>query len=329
MEDTVGPALARIGHYRDRFSAGGLVIGFVSALMALWTTAPALDVSLPLVGGAQAGLNVGYVLMAGITVLAIAIMWLVGPLLSMRRLQEAVLQDVERQSISLSATQRRELLGPFVSENADKRWDLTGYHFSAGIRYLIFFVCPLLGQFWIAEEYFRKVHAYDRDVVIDRILGEASSRPEAIDPSKWRIDPKSKLSVTDYFARSKPKDAAGRILSRFTVANSDLEKNCVQLWVLERLETAATRASISDAQKRLASDLTSRTEDLKCVVDAFPRYELALNSWLNVFFFLLSLWIAKIAWSLYYSRGLAEKLDAIHAARATPATGAPEGAKNP
>ncbi len=93
MHDTLSPALDRIGRYRDRFSGWGLVVSFVSVITALWTTAPALDVEVPLVGGAKVGINVGYVMMAGMPLLMVAMAWVMAPLLAMRRLQEATLQE--------------------------------------------------------------------------------------------------------------------------------------------------------------------------------------------------------------------------------------------
>lgn len=312
MDQAVAIALGKIAQYRDRFSAGALIVGFVSVLMALWTTAPALDVTLPLVGGAKVGLNVGYVLMAGIPVITLALMWLTGPLLSMQRLQHAVLADVERHGVDLSITQRRELLGPFAPETTDERWASYAYRLSSAVRYFIFFMCPLLGGLWIAEEYFRHLHAYDREIVVDHTLREVRDHVDRLAPSDWRIGPKHKISVTEYLFQNKPRKQRGYAPDRFTIGNSDLERDCAQIWVLARLETLTTRGhEIGRWQPGLIEELTAKTKNAKCAVDGFPRFELALNSWLNVVSLLLSAWITSMAWRLYRSTPIARRLAAL------------------
>ncbi len=62
VEESLIVTLEGIARYCDRFSRWALVIAFVSVVAALWTTAPALDVNLSLVGGAKVGINVGYVI---------------------------------------------------------------------------------------------------------------------------------------------------------------------------------------------------------------------------------------------------------------------------
>src|SRR5262245_46777276 len=116
MTESLGPVIARVEQHRDRFSASALVVGVIAVILAVWTTAPTLDVAVPLVGGAHVGFNIGYVLAGGNVVLGLAMAWLVTTLLSMHRLQEAIIQEAESRGERLTPTQRRQLMGPWLSD---------------------------------------------------------------------------------------------------------------------------------------------------------------------------------------------------------------------
>lgn len=299
---TLPTTLERIARYRDRFSASGLIIGFLSILAAIWTTAPALDFNLPLVGGAKVGINVGYVMMAGMLILALPMAWLISPLLSMRRLQEAVIAEVGRGAVSLLEAQRYELVGPFKPAKKDGVWARGVYSFSIGVRYFVFFACPVLGIIWIGEAYFVQLRSYDRPAVIDALLSDAEQRK---DPGRWRIEPKHVISLIDYFFRSKPYGENGERLTLYAIRNSDLERNCAQIWVRDKLRNEKLEGSpISFRKSVLLEDLENRTVNVKCVVDAFPRFELALNSWINLLSLAIALWVANTGWHLYCTRRL-------------------------
>jgi hypothetical protein len=77
--------------YRDRFSAWSLVLGFMSFTMAVWTTAPSLEVKLPLVAGTDVSINIGYILSIGIPVLTLAVGLTYSMLFTMRTYQESAI----------------------------------------------------------------------------------------------------------------------------------------------------------------------------------------------------------------------------------------------
>ena len=312
MDDVSASTIERISTYRDRFSAWGLVVGFVSAIAAVWTTAPTLDVGLPFVGGTEVGINVGYVMMAGPLLIVLALAWMMGPLLSARRLQEAVVRDVESGAASGLTTQLREVLGPFVLESTDDLLARVAYRLFGGVRILVYFLCPVLGIMWIVEAYFADLYAYNKEQATAQTLSVAERNMGAVNPSNWNIPSKERITFLEYFIHSKPRDKTGNRLNRFIIGNSDLERACMQLWIRDNLrDEQVAQTSLAPWKGKLLTDLSERTKNLSCAADAFPKFELAINSWINVLSFLLSIWIARMGWNLYSTEKLARRIEML------------------
>lgn len=176
-----------IAKYRDRFSTWGLIIASLSFVAAMWTRAPALNVALPLVGGTQIGLNVGYILMAGPLFICIAMAWAMGPLLAMRRQQEALLSEVEKGHTYLLEHHRQELCGPYGANEGENIFARSARQFSKACRYLLFFVCPVASALVIGKVYFVDLRTYDRAHVVDHFLNNSSAAGEL---NSWHIEPK-------------------------------------------------------------------------------------------------------------------------------------------
>ena len=302
-------SLSLISKYRDRFSAWGLVIGFLSLIVAVWTRAPGLEVQIPFVGGAQVGLNVGYVMMAGMILLALSMAWLIGPLLAMRRIQQAVLEELESGKATLSAPERREFLGAIALDTSDGPWAKGVYRLATGIRYFVFFICPVLSIVgFIGNSYFLELEAIDKKQLTEYVLNHSKNSQGHLTITGFPPELKERITFIEYFLKSKPQNSNGEQLNDFVVEDSKMEKRCIQIWVRDFLQS---KNKLLKGERKLLKNMKDVTGDEKCVFDDFPQYELAVNSWLNLIAVGLSVWIATIGWRLYFNKEITAQLDSI------------------
>ena len=155
--------LEKIAKFRDRFSAWSLVLGFLSFTLAVWTTAPSLEVKLPLVAGTEVSINIGYILSIGIPVLTFAVGLTYSALFTMRSYQEGALEKLDQVNITLGRSEALTLAGPLAFKSNKKCIEMLGYKITAGTRIFIFFVLPILAQIWILAAY-TKLSVYSVEV---------------------------------------------------------------------------------------------------------------------------------------------------------------------
>ncbi len=305
MSNCLDLALENVKHYRDRFSAWGTLVGIVAFVAGMWMVAPTLEVSVPLVGTATATINLGYVLMGGMPLLAILQAWLLGALASMRRNQEAVLDEVG-QGAELSSSQRLNFLGPLSSTpNSDNR----AFNLALWVRIFVFFILPVFAELWIGVEYFSRLCVYEKETVVNCIKVEKLEDLMTNSPSEWRLKNKRRVTAREYLWKNKFNGE-----TTFAIPNSDLERDCMQIWVLEKLRDAELQnkdkmpEGIVKSQKAILGNLEKRTKGINCILSSFPRYVMPLNSWINIASFLFSIWLAVVGWRIYIGIDVKKRL---------------------
>lgn len=278
--------------YRDRFSAWGLVVSFVAFVAAVWTTAPTLEVDLPLVGGTNISLNVGYVLAAGMPFIGLAQAWLLGPILAMRSYQRAAARIVEKGK-ELPEAHRLAIEGKFVGTENLSHFETLVTRLSLAFRLFILFIVPVLASLVIGIKYFGSLHVYHKGSVVSCITdgepiksdseglrdqlaipcdcGDLSKESRG-NADEWRINPKRRISFAEYFFYNNFSSEA-----TFVIPNSDLERDCAQGWVNALPESGKPQEGGMNVSGKISPQKTP-----SCVVSSFPRFILVLNSWVNL-----------------------------------------------
>lgn len=227
---------------RDRFSAWGAALASVCVVLAVWVTAPTLEVDLPLASDAKVKLNVGYVLALAMPAITIIYAWMLGSLVTMRRYQAAIDQECPGESGALASVKMRG--GLPVSKT--RGWFEKSVAISVlTARLLVLFGIPFLAEGWIAIRYFGGLQVY----------------PE------YHVDSKRPVLIREHLlgfdvARAMTGSPELPAKPRFSIVSGDLEGPCQQKWAHANaaVDTAATR----------------------CVLDEFPRFVLPLTSWVNL-----------------------------------------------
>lgn len=335
-QESVEPTIQRIARYRDRFSTWALVITFVAAICAIWTRAPALSVDIPLVGGAQIGLNVGYVLSLSIPIISISMIWLLTPLIQARRLQEGLIQAAEDGSIFLSEVQRQEIFGPsYVTPKPKETIFASGvFTFtSTKIRSFIIFVLPVIALGFVGKSYFFDLHAYHRENTVSYFTEKVIAASEysngewivqddefidgniGIDEDRiifdWTFVDLKRISAFEYFFSRRPEDT-----NRFALAKPELQQACVQTRVADYLRRHTMLGDLDGGARLIANErlrafirlMDENVGEKACVFDAFPRFELYINSAANLFGLFLAILSTIFGVKLYSAKDLMVRL---------------------
>lgn len=236
-------ALDNVEKLRERFSAWGSAFASVCIVIAVWITAPALDVDVPLASDAKVKLNVGYVLAVGMPAIAVVYAWISGTLIAMRRYQAAAGSGATVDAASSVALVK--MAGALTVGKSAGRFERIVVATALCVRILLLFGIPLLAQGWIAARYYGGLQVYPEHHLEDRrsvlvsehLLGFAFARTLGLGPGA-------------------PAHA------RFAIVNGDLETACELKWS-------------QGVQQQPA-------ENQKCALDQFPRFVLPFNSILNL-----------------------------------------------
>lgn len=260
--------LEKIAKYRDRFSAWSLVLGFLSFTLAVWTTAPSLEVKLPLVAGTDVSINIGYILSIGIPVLTFAVGLTYSALFTMRSYQEGALEKLEQGSMMLGQSEALTLAGPLAFNSNKKSIERLGYKISTGTRIFIFFVLPILAQLWILAAY-TKLSVY----TVESTIAHNSSKATK---DKWNIHKIRTLGIFTEWEISRPENTY--------LPDSTLERKCANIF--------------ADKHK----------DDSGCVYSNFPRFMPILNGVVNLVFFVLLLLLVRAGYVIYVSKDIATRV---------------------
>lgn len=158
--ETDTKSLEQIEKLRDRFSSWGAAFASVCIVIAVWVTAPTLEVELPLVSETKVSLNVGYVLAIAMPAITITYAWILGALLTMRRYQAAVLPEVNSSDTAASRVAQIKVEGSLLPRLAKGRWERSVIGVALAVRLLILFVIPPASEAWIAVRYFGDLQIY-------------------------------------------------------------------------------------------------------------------------------------------------------------------------
>lgn len=241
--------LERIAKHRDRFAAWSLVLGFISFTIAVWTTAPSLEVKLPLIAGTEVGINLGYILSIGILVLTFAVGLTYSSLFSMRDYQLAAVARAKRENHSFSEAELLTVVGPYSAESVGRAGTLNlGQKLSSGSRIFLYFILPVLAEVFV-------LIGYNDLAVFD--ISTTNSENKGHPVEQWNIHANRELGIFTEWEMSKGEYAY--------VRDSTLEKNC--------------STEFSNEKNR---------EKYKCVYLSYPKFMPILNTVVNlVFFFIL------------------------------------------
>lgn len=145
--------LSRIESSRDRYFTWIVSTALLSLVFGIWCRAPGLAVSLPSAGGASISINVGYILVFGIPVIASALVFSFTHLQKMHRYQEILCKELQGRGTTLNELQMLQYNGKLQSGKTDS-WLVRR---SSGFRdFLIgsmIFGLPVLGQLFIVDAY--------------------------------------------------------------------------------------------------------------------------------------------------------------------------------
>ena len=260
--------LDKIAKYRDRFSAWSLVIGFLSFILAVWTTAPSLEVKLPLVAGADVSINIGYILAIGIPVLTLAVGFTYSALFTMRSYQEGAIEKLEQVSTPIGKSEAMTLAGPLAFKSDKISIGNLGYKISMYTRIFIVFVLPVLAQLWILAAY-GNLSVYTVESTILKNEKVAAKH-------KWRVHKIRALGMFTEWEILRPENVY--------LPDRTLERRC---------------AIIFEDKKTNNSD---------CVYSNFPRFMPILNSTANVAFFVLLLLLVRSGYIIYISKDIATRV---------------------
>lgn len=256
----VDPIIELIERQRDRFSTWGLLVSTLGAIVAIWMRAPSLEVEIPFAADAKISLNVGYVLALGMPLLAVASGWVMGPLMSMRVLQRALLSGAPN---SYTAIERLRIEGQLRNAEHPEWLGRAAMRITVAMRLLVLFGLPVLATVIIGIRYFGGLQVY-ADRQYDVLRRDVSAR--------------------EFFLGAHLVGRDGKPIEdpQFSIPDSRTEHACRELWKREAAARAREErvAASSPQEAKAGSDTGNSTEE--CSYDAFPRLVLPLNSALNI-----------------------------------------------
>ena len=267
MQDPTEHAIEQILAYRGRFQSWGTGLSIVALIAAAWTTAPSLRVEIPLALGAKADINVGYVLALGPALIAGAFLWNLGSLVAMRRYQDALHGSADPPAGAAWIS----LVGPLarVSPGSFSHWTARALGVaSSGIRVVVLFVLPAAAQVAIVNAWVTNLHWFTKETAKRDVEASVSSKT----PDANARTSTQKVGALEMFVTG-----AGTGSRIYTIQNSGFNRRCAQRVVLDELNDRSDLAPAEESQRSRLDTLNP-----ECVALAFPRYELVLNSWVNV-----------------------------------------------
>ncbi len=93
---------------------------------------------------------------------------------------------------------------------------------------------PVFAELWIGVAYFSRLCVYEKEAAVNCIKLEKLEDLSANSPSEWDLkEIKRRVTVREYLWKN---EFVGE--TTFAIPNSDLERDCMQIWVLEKLRDA-------------------------------------------------------------------------------------------
>lgn len=282
----------RIIAHRDKFQAWGSLLSILALLAAVWVTAPTLQIEIPLAGGAKANINAGYIIALGPTFIAFGQLWGLGSLVSMRRYQMLIAESEK----NVSPLHRPSVLGPLSTDDQLKSNNCPPYflkqiNITRWGRSTVFFVLPVLAQIIIVSHMFNNLMYFNKDKEIVKF--EKLDEKGRLEAKNWSIKT-SKVGLAVALFSKYPEGG-----NNYTLQNSGLNEHCGAYIYLSHLKKINDR---NESQKQVYRKL--KEAELHCVPIEFPKFELALNSWVNLFMLLLSSYASWIGAKYYAGRGV-------------------------
>ncbi len=296
-------SLDRINTHRDRFTAWGLVIGFLSFLAAMWAAAPTLQIEIPLLAGAKANLNAGYVLAVGPAFIALSLSWAVGALMAMYNYQISLITETNFKKRILTPFELITILGPLNSKEttSSNRAEVALDAIVKNLRTFVFFVLPVLAQLVINSHFFMHLVTFDEESSLANLQSRIEleeSRGKIYMPEDWRVT-SIEIQFSEYLLGIKENWG-----DYYYIQNSGVERDCAQYYMLNYL-------SALDKKEASHGNLIRQLEktNAKCVAKEYPQYELRLNALVNLFFLILTVAVSWKGAKMYIAHGLANLIN--------------------
>lgn len=275
-------AIERIIAHRDKFQAWGSVLSVLALVAAMWVTAPTLQVNIPLAGGASASINAGYIIALGPTFIAFGQLWSFGSLVAMRQYQTKMLANDN--NLEKDGPRLLSIMGPLSSfankpENDTSRALIRQTSSARRGRSIVFFIVPILAQIIIVSHMLNNLMYFDKDAEIARF--EQLDEQGKLLLNNWGIET-NKVSVTETLLSKYPEGG-----NNYTLENSGLNEFCGAYLYLSHLKKLVNRTAVQEEVYKKLKDA-----DIHCVPIEFPKYELALNFWINFAMLILSLYVS-------------------------------------
>ena len=134
---------------------------------------------------------------------------------------------------------------------------------------------------------FNRLHYYNPDHEIER-FSQLRENQQILEKN-WGLETR-KVEFFDLLFSKTPEKG-----SSFTIENSGLNQDCGAFYYLQSLNRLA---ELSQTQQKASERLKGLAP--KCVPAEFPKYELALNTWINIIMLFLTTIMSILGW-LYYS----------------------------
>ena len=307
MATDVKDIAERVDTLRDRFTGWAMLVGTVSLVVAVWVSAPSLAIDIPLPGGAKVPLNVGYALSIGMPLLMIAYAWSIAPLLAVGRYQDSVAREIGLGNASLSTFEHLRLIGPYAERGAGALSEKVAWYTTFVLRALVLFLLPVVGQIWIARDYFTEINYFEL---------QQSIQYSQNNPGEKDIRPRERVQFLEYLFASKPNPMNHKNdklqAQYYLVADGTLELACRDSWIMEPSE-----GSPQSAQTPKSSIVSSSNGNHSgCVYKQFPQFNFWMNSWVNLISLAVVIHLAIFGFGIfsgiYFRRRLAEEMKKQH-----------------
>ena len=204
----------------------------------------------------------------------------------------------ENQDISKYSINHLTLLGP-LSSSYNSITDQRSHSFRRQInnarrgRSLVFFFIPVLAQIVIVSHMLNNLMYFDKDTEIARFEQLDSDGKLSVD--NWGINT-HKVVLADTLFSKYPKGG-----NNYTLQNSGLNEFCGAYIYLSHLKKVANRNNVQqEAYEKL------KDAELHCVPLEFPKFELALNTWINIFMLFTSIYVSWLGARYYAGKYILE-----------------------
>ena len=146
-------------------------------------------------------------------------------------------------------------------------------------RSIVFFIVPILAQIIIVSHMLNNLMYFDKDAEIARF--EQLDEQGKLLLNNWGIET-NKVSVTETLLSKYPEGG-----NNYTLENSGLNEFSGAYLYLSHLKKLVNRTAVQEEVYKKLKDA-----DIHCVPIEFPKYELALNFWINFAMLILSLYVS-------------------------------------